>query len=98
MHSELRYKINRRVFMQYYRQAQEDMSTGRKKSERLMADEIGISHTQLQHLRRGKDSKGKVKDHVNLATARRIEHCWSIPRDIVFVPEVVDGRSTAIAA
>lgn len=98
MSAELRYRINRTVFMQFYRQAQVDMATGRKKSERFMADEIGISHTQLQQLRRGKDSKGNPKHFVNLLTARRIEHQWGIPRDIAFLPETVDGSSTVTAA
>jgi len=98
VNAELRYRINRRVFMQYYRQAKADLSTGRDKSERYMADEIGISHTQLQFLRKGEDSKGAPKNFVNLSTARRIEHAWGIPRDVAFVPEVVDGRTPATAA
>lgn len=98
MNAELRYRINRRVFMQYYRQAKVDLDTGREKSERYMADQIGISHTQLQYLRKGEDSKGSPKNHVNLITARRIEHAWGIPRDVAFVPETVDGRPPAYAA
>lgn len=98
MNAELRYRVNRRVFMQYYRQAQKDLTTGRHKSERFMADEIGISHTQLQVLRKGKDSKDRPKNFVSLDTARRIEHRWGIPQDVAFVPEVVDGRSTRTAA
>jgi hypothetical protein len=98
VNAELRYRINRRVFMQYYRQAKSDLTTGRDKSERYMADEIGISHTQLQYLRKGEDSKGSRKNHVNLSTSRRIEHAGGIPRDVAFVPEVVDGRTPARAA
>lgn len=85
---ELRYRVNRRVFMQFYRQAQQDPATGRKKSERYMATELGISHTQLQYLRKGENSKGHPKRTVNLSTARLIEAKWGIPRDVAFVPEV----------
>lgn len=94
---EIRYRVNHRLFMQYYRQNQKDLVTGRKKSERRMAAEIGVSHTQLQDLRKGKDTRGKAKTHVNLATARLIEHGWHIPEDVAFVPDLVDGMSTKVA-
>lgn len=95
MSPELRYAINRRVFMQYYRQAKTDMKTGREKSERYMAAEIGISHTQLGNMRKGRSSGGAKVDRVNLQTARRIEHAWGIPQDVAFVPEVLGGTPSS---
>ncbi|MGO1664126.1 MAG: hypothetical protein ACTHYO_10465 [Micrococcaceae bacterium] len=95
MNTEIRYRVNRRIFMQYYRQAKTDLATGRKKSERYMAAEIGISHTQLRALRRGMDSSGRTKVTVNLATARLIEHKWDLPPDVAFVPDVLGATSSS---
>ena len=62
----------------------------------------GVSHTLIQSLRLGrettKDGRKIPKTQVNLATARKIEAAWSIPREVCFLPETLDARSSGLAA
>lgn len=90
MKTDIAYRVNHRIFMQYYRQ--ERMRLG---SERKVAERVGVSHTTVQMIRKQRDDKGRPKRYVNLATARLFEEAWGIPRDVCFVPEVVEGRPTA---
>lgn len=87
--TDMQVRFNHSLFMKFY-----EVEKQSGLSERRMAQQIGISHTQLQNLRKGAED-GKPKKFVNLATARRIENAWGIPKELVFLPEAVDGRSTA---
>lgn len=91
--TDVKYKVNHRVFMQFYRQEKAQVG-----SERKLAESLGLSHTTLQLIRNRKDSRGIPKTHVNLATARLIEAAWGIPKDVAFVPEVVGDSPTTAAA
>lgn len=87
--ADMQVRFNHKMFMKFY-QVEKRPGT----SERQLAQQIGISHTQLQNLRKGSED-GRPKKFVNLETARRIESAWGIPKELVFLPEAVDGRSTA---
>ena len=86
----LQVKFNQRVFMKFYPGLRRRFA-----SERKMAEAAGVSHTLVQQLRTGKDSAGRPKKYVNLCTAQQMETAWDIPPSLVFMPELVDGRSTA---
>lgn len=93
----MKYKVNRRIFKQYL--AEEVRVLG---SERKAAMRAGVSHTLVQSLRLGreatKDGRRIPKTQVNLATARKIEAAWGIPREVCFLPESLDDRSSNMAA
>lgn len=92
----MKYKVNRRIFNQYL--AEEVREHG---SERRVAMRTRLSHTLIQSLRKGfettKDGRRIPKTQVNLATARKIEAAWGIPREVCFLPDVLDARSITAA-
>ena len=92
----MKYKVNRRIFNQYL--AEEVKVHG---SERRVALRTRLSHTLIQSLRKGfettKDGRRIPKTQVNLATARKIEAAWGIPREVCFLPEALDARSSDAA-
>ena len=85
--ADIKYRINRRVFNRYL--AQETSELG---SERKVAQSVGVSHTLIRFIRRGRDDRNAPKTHVNLATARLFEAAWDMPRDVCFVAEAIDDR------
>lgn len=92
----MKYKVNRRIFNQYL--AEEVRVHG---SERRVAMRTQLSHTLIQSLRKGyevtRDRRKIPKNQVNLATARKIEAAWGIPREVCFMPETLDARSSEAA-
>lgn len=93
----MKYRVNRRIFKQYL--TEEVRTLG---SERKAAMRAGVSHTLVQSLRLGrettKDGRKVPKSQVNLSTARKIEAAWGIPREVCFLPETLDARSSDQAA
>lgn len=84
------YRIERQAFNRYMRQLKTSRAkAGKSNSLRALEDHFGLSYELIRQVINGRDSKGKVKTHVNMETARQFEAGFGdVPGEIIFLADV----------